>query len=159
MAEKKFYDYFVESMKSAGIPESTIPDGSVFGTASSASAAVVALAEAAKMIGARATLAELIGAMTVNGGLGAGGAGLVAVGAAKATAGVLAAYWVGCVIGAILYAIQMTTFGDSWMDKLTAANATSVFEAARIHGVNMPPMLEKDFSFACVVEESRMATA
>jgi len=140
MADKTFYDHFRDSMRAAGIPDEAIPS-SGFASATSATAAIVTWAEAAKLIGARATLGELIAVLTAGsgvGGVGAAGVGVVAIGTVKAVAGILAAYWIGCVIGACLYAIQMTVFGDSWLDRLSSANAMQMFDAARLFNIKMP---------------------
>ena len=156
--EKTFKDYFTESMKAALIPDELIPS-SLFSGSAAAVANITVWAEAAKMIGARATLQQLVSAVMVGGGPGAGGGTLMAIGAAKAAAGVLAAYWLGCVIGAVLYAIQMTTIGDSWMDKFSSTDAVRLMDHAKTFGFKLPEGASDSFMHASIAQKEKVDTA
>ena len=146
---KSFGEYFEELMLAAHIPKALIPTNG-FSTVTAASASLAAWAKAAQMIGASASASELIGAVSAGGGItaGSGGISLVAGGAATALSGVGAAYYLGCLFGAAIYAIQMTTVGDSWMDKFSVNDAQQLMDHAKAFGVSVPPGLSEKFLHA-----------
>ena len=108
---QSWYDHFKYSMNSIGLPA---PEG-VFGTFKYATANIGAILGSLKLLGAGATMAELL----VSAKLAVAGAGsLVAAGEVlAAVVGVSAAAYVGACIGAAAYATGQYS-ADNWFDPI-----------------------------------------
>ena len=132
---KSFKEHFEFSMNSVGMP---VPSG-WFDTSKTAASTISALLTAATSLGAKATVTELVIVASVGVKYGAGVA--VAKGALVGIGGVLASFYIGCCIGALIYATQMTL-----MDNFSLADAqiSVILNQAGRYGIAVPvPMASR----------------
>ncbi len=126
-------------MNSAGCP---VPSG-WFDTSKTAAGTISALLAAATSIGAKATVTELL----IVGGVGLkyGASVAVAKGVLVGVGGMLASYYIGCCIGALLYATQMTV-----VDKFSLADAQKsvILNQAARYGISVPPIFSSRLMLA-----------
>lgn len=122
---KTFYGYFKESMSSLGLPA---PEG-VWGTLATATATINTLLSAIGSAGAKMTVTELLIVAEEGATIAILKSTMVGVG------GLLASFYVGACIGALLYATQMTVSGKF---ALQDASANTLLQQAQRYGIEIP---------------------